>query len=84
MASFQAVTTPSRNRSPPGRVSLPERNSGAIAPKSRARKRMVSAPRNALAYCFVGATIFITNEVGASPGSNGPGTLLLTGGRLLR
>ena len=36
------------------------------------------------APCFCGGTIFITNEVGVSPGPNGPGTLLLTGGRLLR
>ena len=44
-------------------------------------RRVIAAQRS---HCFAGATIFITNEVGASPGPNGPGTLLRTGGRFLR
>jgi hypothetical protein len=68
--------------------SLPELNSGAIIRGDSARvvSRKWDGRRPAMRrpYFSAGATIFITNEVGASPGPNGPGTLLLTGGRLLR
>lgn len=71
-----------------GRGSLPEMNSGAIVRGDSARvaRRQWDGRRPAMRrpYFSAGATIFITNEVGASPGPNGRGTLLLNGGRLLR
>lgn len=84
----------------PSQTSSPRSKTGSINPLSSRAELRCNRPRrlhagrhpakgwaspcNAPPYCFAGATIFITNEVGASPGPNGPGTLLLNGGRLLR